>query len=234
MPDTIPWPPPYAVRISKKAKHARLRVLPGTGLEVVLPRGMDPRFATDIVEKYKEWVCKTLIHICGNSEDNGKTIALPAKIALHGGTLRLTVQYGQPRTALADETLYIAAPAEDREKAAFRLQEWTREYAYATLGNQAATLAARHSLPYSSVRFRRQKSRWGSCTAKGALSLNTCLVFLPPELARHIILHELAHTKHLNHGQEFWKLLFSMEENALVLDKRLRRAWRHVPEWMWL
>jgi len=84
------------------------------------------------------------------------------------------------------------------------------------------------------VRFRRQKSRWGSCTAKGALNLNTCLVFLPTELARHIILHELAHTKHLNHGQGFWKLLFSMEENALALDKRLRRAWRHVPEWMWL
>ncbi|MDL2210841.1 M48 family metallopeptidase [Desulfovibrio sp. OttesenSCG-928-O18] len=234
MPETRPWPPPFAVRVSKKAKHARLRVLPGAGLEVVLPRGVDTKFATDIVEKHKEWVTKTLERICGSEREASPPAALPETVALHGGTLQLAVQYGSPRTSLAGETLCVSAPVEEKEKALSRLQDWAREYAQTTLGAETAHLAAQHGLPYSSLRFRRQKSRWGSCTIKGALSLNTCLIFLPSELARHIILHELAHTKHMNHGEGFWKLLFSMEENALALDKRLRKAWRHVPEWIWL
>lgn len=245
------WPPPFTVRISPRAKYARLRVLPGRGLEVVLPRQLRPECAADIVERHRDWVCKTLPRVCPASPPE-PDIFLPREMLLHGGTVaRPVVCRGEiaphaarteaaPEDITAGETAPETAAAvllptarQDAVRSLHALQAWTRRYAAGFLARETAALAGEYHLAYSALRVRRQKSRWGSCTAAGALNLNTCLVFLPRELARHVILHELAHTRHLNHGQGFWQTLFAMEPDALRLDKRLRTAWRYVPAWMW-
>ena len=226
------WPPRFSIRISPKARYARLRVLPHTGLEVVLPRGMDESKAIGIVENHRDWICKTLDRVCANIPPPSMP-SLPQEIALHGGSVRLAVRYGQGKTLETKTTLDLCA-LENSLLAVFELQAWARGYATRVTGREVATLAAEHDLPVRGLRFRRQKSRWGSCSAKKTLSLNTCLIFLPPELARHVIRHELAHTRHLDHGQGFWKTLFAMSPDALALDRRLRSAWKYVPAWMWL
>ncbi|MCC8194233.1 MAG: M48 family metallopeptidase [Deltaproteobacteria bacterium] len=228
---TPEWPPAFSVRISPRAKHPRLRVLPGTGLEVVLPRSMRAETATAIVERHKEWVRRTLDRVCGH-EGVGQPAGVPGRVVLHGGAAERVVVCEGEETGEAD-AIRLRASREDPDTALAQLRDWTRAYAAATLGREAAVLAGEHALPYASVRFRRQRSRWGSCTARGAISLNTSLVFLPWELARHVIMHELAHTRHMDHGRGFWKTLFAMEPEALKLDKRLRSAWRHVPAWIW-
>ena len=231
MTESPAWPPAFSVRVSPRAKYARLRVLPGKGLEVVLPRNARPETARDIVERHREWVCKTLDRVCGTAPA-APTGRLPDRVAFHGGSVIRAVVYKGETPPEADVILLRAA-RENPVAALGELQDWTRRYAATVLGAEAEALARRHGLPYASLRFRRQKSRWGSCTAQKALSLNTCLVFLPLELARHVIAHELAHTRHMDHGQGFWKTLFAMEPDALKLDKRLRAAWRFVPAWIW-
>ena len=228
---TSPWPPDFSVRVSPRAKYPRLRVLPGKGLEVVLPRNMRPETATAIVERHKEWICKTLDRVCGSPSSPVPAIAVPERVLLHGGAMeRAVVCAGE---IPEDDAILLHSARENPAAALAELRDWTRRHAGAALGQEAASLAERHGLPYASLRFRRQKSRWGSCTAKKALSLNTCLVFLPLDLARHVIMHELAHTRHMDHGQGFWKTLFAMEPGALKLDRRLRAAWRFVPAWIW-
>lgn len=231
-PDPRAWPPDYVVRVSAKAKYPRLRVLPGTGLEVVLPRHMRPESATDIVQRHRDWICKTLNRVCGEDETAGKAEPVPFRIALRGGTEERAVAC-KGEAPGEGPCVMLRAARDDTATALRELREWTRAHAARVIGDETATLAEAHGLPYVSLRFRRQKSRWGSCTAKGGLSLNTCLIFLPPELSRLVVLHELAHTRHMDHGQGFWKTLFAMEPNALKLDKRLRSAWRHVPPWIW-
>ena len=228
----LTWPPQYSVRVSKKAKYARLRVLPHSGLEVVLPYRLPQKTAADIVEKHKAWICKTLSTV--DIQDHTLQQHCPQSILLNGDTTTFSVFYGTCGRPETDTAVYIRARQEDTAAAVKELQEWVREYANKTLGARVFALAARHGMLYSDCRFRRQKSRWGSCTASGSLSLNTCLVFLPEALANHVILHELAHTRHMNHGEDFWKTLFAMEPQALTLDKQLRRAWRYVPGWIWL
>lgn len=63
------------------------------------------------------------------------------------------------------------------------------------------------------VSFRSQKSRWGSCSARGGLNLNWRLTIAPPEVIDYVIIHELAHLKHFNHSPAFWELVSNFAPN---------------------
>ena len=67
--------------------------------------------------------------------------------------------------------------------------------------------AAEHNLPYKKAAFRCQKTRWGSCSSRNNISLNINLAFLPAHLQDYVLLHELTHTRHKNHGSAFWSQL---------------------------
>jgi predicted metal-dependent hydrolase len=75
-------------------------------------------------------------------------------------------------------------------------------------------LAQQYGFIFNKVSLRNQRTRWGSCSAKGNISLNIKLVALPPELFDYVILHELVHTRIHNHSQKFWKELDKYVENA--------------------
>lgn len=83
--------------------------------------------------------------------------------------------------------------------------------------------AITYDLPYTKVTVRRMKTRWGSCSSKNNISLNSSLVFLPEGLIRYVCLHELVHTVHKNHGRVFWDALTDILPEALMLRKELRK-----------
>ncbi len=226
------WPPSYSVRVSAKALRARLRVLPDRGLEVVLPRGLDPALAAGFVERNRDWIERTLHRVCPEGAPETAAPDLPETVALHGGALSLPVLCAG-ETPPETTAITLRVRRDDREAALRQLRRRVKEYATSFLAKELKTLAAAHGFSFANLRFGCQRSRWGSCTVRGDISLNICLVFLPLDLARHVLLHELAHTLHCNHGQGFWKVLFAAEPNALALDKRLRKAWRYVPGWIW-
>jgi predicted metal-dependent hydrolase len=82
-------------------------------------------------------------------------------------------------------------------------------------------LARQHSFSYGKVSLRNQRTRWGSCSGKGNISLNNKLVALPPELIDYVILHELVHTRLHNHSKKFWKELDKYVGNGKAKAKRL-------------
>ena len=57
------------------------------------------------------------------------------------------------------------------------------------------------------ISFKDTKSRWGSCSSKGSIMLNWRLIMAPPSVYKYVIIHELSHLVHLNHGHRFWKLV---------------------------
>ncbi len=96
-----------------------------------------------------------------------------------------------------------------------------KEAAKKTITSRLNQLAAQHGLTYSRVSIRNQRTRWGSCSAKGDISLNIKLVAMPQELADYVILHELVHTRVHNHGKKFWQELDKYTKNGKAKAKRL-------------
>lgn len=84
-------------------------------------------------------------------------------------------------------------------------------------------LARRYGFSYNRLYLRRQKTRWGSCSANNNISLNLKLAMLPARLRDYVILHELVHTRIPNHGRDFWRELNRFVDDARELRDRLRR-----------
>jgi hypothetical protein len=78
---------------------------------------------------------------------------------------------------------------------------------------------------------RRQKTRWGSCSSRGTISLNAKLLFLPPPLVDHLLLHELCHTRHMDHSPAYWTCVAGFEPDYRRLENEVTRGNRYVPAW---
>lgn len=100
------------------------------------------------------------------------------------------------------ERVKVAAVAADLRPA---VQKHLRQLAAQELPPRVLELAARHSVSVSRVSVRNQKSRWGSCSRRGTISLNWRLIQSPVFVRDYIILHELAHRRQMNHSDKFWQ-----------------------------
>lgn len=90
--------------------------------------------------------------------------------------------------------------------------------ARALVTTELTTLSQKHGFAYRRVSIRDQKTRWGSCSARGDLSFSYRIIYLPQPLQEYILVHELCHTRELNHSPQFWK-----EVSCIVPDWQARR-----------
>ena len=100
--------------------------------------------------------------------------------------------------------------------------ERLRAQAKAELPGRLAALAAEHGFVYNKLTIKNNVSNWGSCSSKGNINLNLRLVTLPQELQDYVMLHELCHLKHMNHGPKFHELLETVYPGHRELARRLK------------
>ena len=81
------------------------------------------------------------------------------------------------------------------------------------------------------MQVRLQRTRWGSCSNSGTISLNAALLFVEPPLVRYLFIHELCHLIALNHSRKFWAAVARYEPDFAALDRRLTAAWTEIPLW---
>lgn len=150
-----------------------------------------------------------------------------------GTMVRLQFRFGdlaKARASVRDGLLVVELPASERERiergprpradvadAVARLYEAEGRR---VLAARAAVLSERMQLRPSALSFRSQKTRWGSCSSRGRVSLNWRLAIAPLEVVDYVIAHELAHLKHYDHSPAFWRLVATQ-----IPDYRERRAW---------
>ncbi len=93
-----------------------------------------------------------------------------------------------------------------------------------------------YNFPYQSVRYHRQFRRWGSCSSLGNINISHRLLGAPQELVDYVIIHELAHLKHLNHSRDFWDLVKQTGTNPHIMRKSIQHygySW-HSEHEKWL
>lgn len=82
--------------------------------------------------------------------------------------------------------------------------------AHAVIPPRVASFAERLGVDYGRITIRCQRSRWGSCSAKGNLNFNCLLMLAPPEVLDSVIVHELAHRLEMNHSDRFYRIIYTV------------------------
>ena len=108
-----------------------------------------------------------------------------------------------------------------QEKASLAAERALKKEAEKLLPPRLQELASQYGFSYNSLSIKKMSSRWGSCSSQQNISLNFFLMQLPWQLIDYVILHELVHTKHLNHSDSFWRELVSVYPKAQSVRKEI-------------
>lgn len=168
---------------------------------------------------------------------SGSQASLPEEINLPALEEHWTVRYressGQSVQARNNGKgiLTVSGPIENKEAVKRALKRWLARQTRSSLVPWLDELSAQADLPYAAVAVRGQKTRWASCSSKGNINLNYKLLFLPPEVVRYILNHELCHTLHPNHSRRFWSEVARLEPGYKHLNHFARKGMEEVPEW---
>ncbi len=229
--------PSYTVRVSGKARRVILRMLPGQKLEVVVPRNFDQKKVPEIIRNKRNWIEKTLQRMEFDDKAGEVSSFPPDSIYFKAVDSFFSVRCiskNSGRIQLIqtdDRQLELIGELSMHEPCRMLLKQWLRFQGMRHLIPLLEQLSAGTGLHYGKAQIRGQKSRWGSCSSTGTISLSYKLLFLPPELVRYVMIHELCHTMLMNHSRQFWSLVASFEPSCKVSDTAMNSAWKHVPVW---
>jgi predicted metal-dependent hydrolase len=231
---------PYILRISEKAKHVRFQVSVEKGLEIVVPKRFSASRVPSLVEKNSQWIERAFRRAKAFQELIGPVAGWQMPEEIRSLALDLTwrvlTRRDDMKSVVVRETLattlVLHGATDDAAACQKALKGWLTNKAQDHLIPWLKRVSDETGLSYSAVSIRQQKTRWGSCSSRRLISLNARLLFLPPELVTYVLVHELCHTKHLNHSPRFWRLVESYLPDYRQFDRQLRNAGRCMPGWL--
>jgi len=233
-----PLLPEHTIRESKRAKHVRFRVTVSDGLVIVIPSGFDRRRIPGMLEEKRDWVDRALKEIEIHRAARPSVDQRPTDIELTaiGQSWHLdwveTTKGKVAITAAGPSRLQLSGSIGDPAAWRLTLRRWLIERGREHLIPWVEDLAHKLNIHIERVSIRCQKTRWGSYSTKGTISLNAQLLFLPKRLVRYVLVHELCHAVHANHSPSFWSLVRTHEPDADRLRAETRDARRLVPSWI--
>ncbi len=223
-------PAPIDIRENARVRRLTVRVYPGGQVRVTVPKGTSPVTVQSFLTRHRDWIARKVEQF--SVAEDGE---LPVSIELPSTGDTFVVHYRAGRAGFrlpADRVLEVRHTPDHPEEARRVLAIWAMAEAERSLEPWLAAVSAETGLTYRTVQWRRQRTRWGSYSRSGTLSLNVAVLFQPPEVVRYLFIHELSHTRHMNHSAKFWSLVESHEPDYRTLDRQLTDGWRLVPSWL--
>lgn len=215
-----------AVRRHPRYRNVRLLIKPCGSVRLSAPSGLPEAFLRDFLEARRPWLEKHLPATTPSPQ-------LPEQLELRafGQTWQvLTSGTGGTLSCFPDRHV-LRLGTTDAAGGLALLEGWLKRHARHHLGTTLAELSTATGLPYAGLSIRGQKTRWGSYSSSGNVSLNWKLLFLPEELMRYVLIHELCHSRHMNHSPAYWAEVARHVPDVPGLRQRMRGAAQFVPAW---
>jgi predicted metal-dependent hydrolase len=196
------------IRRSKRARIPRIRALVDK-LEVVVPFRARGPVAERLVHQHEDWVLAHHLSL------QSRQVRVSEGAVWFEGTRYLfvasdtAVEWDEDKGVVRGKNLKAVA-------------EWVWSESKARLANAVDKWAPVMGVKPKQVRFRKQRTVWGTCNSAGNLSLNMRLVMAPPEALEYVVVHELAHLLHPNHSRAFWECVERFYPDYRVSEKWLK------------
>jgi predicted metal-dependent hydrolase len=200
-----------------KARRYLLRLKPDGTARITIPRGGNVTHAHQFAQHGRPWLEQQLQRLLSWP-------ATPAiwtsatEVWFRGEQVRLEIeQAGHVR--LGSEIIRVKDASADLRPT---VEAHLRKLASREFPPRVRELALLHGLTVQRVSVRNQRSRWGSCSRRGTISLNWRLIQTPEFVRDYIILHELAHLRHMNHSRHFWQEVERLCPDYLAAERWLK------------
>jgi predicted metal-dependent hydrolase len=203
------------IRRSSKATQVKIRVAPDGTLRASLPRYAPIFLVKQLIKKSRSELKKIMDQSKPDYAFNpGMQIGKSHTLVVQPTTNQApsVTNHGQQIIVKLPEFISlndISLARKIRDAIIKALRVEAKSY----LPRRLLFLAQKYALTYTKSRFSHASGRWGSCSSNGTISLNIALMKLPFELIDYVIIHELSHTKQMNHGPLFWALVAEADPN---------------------
>ena len=203
------------IRRNPRARRASLRVDPASGaIRISLPPRASLRIAQRLIADHGDWIPRQRAAV-------PPPAPFVSGMSLNFRGLPLLIEWSSAaarRPRAEDGTLLVGGPEEGVSR---RIERWLKAEATRLFTEMALALAAEAAVTVAGVRVGDPRSRWGSCSATGAIALSWRLVMAPDWVWKAVVAHEIAHRVHMNHGAAFHALADRLSGG----QDRPARAW---------
>ncbi len=210
---------PYRLFRVPRRKHIQLLAAGDGRVHMKAPNRCSLEQAEAVLVKHGTWALRALerVEVALRRRPSFKD---GCELPLLDTRLRLRLSPAvRPGVRRVGDELRVAGPHLAVEPVRDLLERWYRVQARASLGEQLAQLGSVVGVSPGRLSIRAQKTRWGSCSWRGDISLNWRLMLLPGFLTEYVTVHELCHLRHLNHSHAFWGMVATQ-----IPDWRERRG----------
>ncbi|MCO8103246.1 M48 family metallopeptidase [Acinetobacter indicus] len=217
------------IQIIRNVRATRLRLrVDGQQIKVTAPVFCSNRQIQKFIADAEGWLLKTWQAQQAQLQQIDQS--LPAELQLFNLNTPIQISYqSQKQNFIWDESalqLWIS----DRHSEAY-LKTFMIAYAKQHLPLYLKQLSLDTGLNFNGCNIRQPKTRWGSCSARHDIMLNSALVLMPEAICRYVCVHELAHTRHFDHSPRFWAEVARHDPEFQAHRQFLKRF--QLPYW-WL
>jgi len=222
----------YTIRLSKRAKRLSIYLHNSGKVEIVAPQRASQKRIQAFIQEHKSWIDKNRVKLSEKTLTKDQSTR-PEAINLSFLNKEWRIVYKPSAKKLIEHTDWLELPSNKSDIDIVKLiAKWLKNKSEEFITPLMQELSNKTLLKYRKLTFRGQKTRWGSCSPKGSINLNYCLLFLKEEYVRYVLIHELCHLQEMNHGRAFWNLVKSFEPKYKRLDKKLNDYWVNLPAWL--
>ncbi|MBL7002588.1 MAG: M48 family metallopeptidase [Gammaproteobacteria bacterium] len=215
----------FITQVNPRLKGIKLQFCPYRGLIISSPKKLSNRKLAQLCLQHKHWIEQQ------RQKHNGKNTHLETTLNLLALEKSYSIQthIDNNKLTLSDETISIMG--ENEAQQIDLLKKWIRKQAIQFYQQRIDFWSQKTGLFFKKLSVRSQKSRWGSCSSNGTISLNDQLLFMPSTVLDYIIVHELCHTVEANHSLKYWQCVENHYPNYQHQEQLLSQSVKLIPDW---